>query len=295
VIPAELGYEKKRANVEGREMAYIEAGSGDPIVFLHGNPTSSYLWRNVIPHLEELGRCIAPDMIGMGNSQKLDDSGPDSYRFVEHRKYLYGLLEQLGVGENTVLVAHDWGGGFAFHWAQRNPDAVQGIAYMETIIQPLSWDDWPEAARGVFQGFRSPAGEGMVLEKNIFIEAVLPRSILRTLSDAEMDTYRAPYLEAGESRRPTLTWPRELPIDGEPDDVHQIVADYAHWLSKTDIPKLLVCGDPGSIMTGARLDFARSLKNQREVTVKGAHFIQEDSPDEIGAAVADFVKELRGG
>jgi haloalkane dehalogenase len=295
VVSSDLGYEKKRATIEGREMAYIEAGSGDPIVFFHGNPTSSYLWRNVIPHLEGLGRCIAPDMIGMGDSQKLEDSGPTSYRFVEHRKYLYGLLEHLGVGENVVLVGHDWGGAFAFHWAQRNPGAVQGIAYMETIIEPLSWDEWPEAARGIFQGFRSPAGEEMVLEKNIFIEAVLPRSILRDLSDAEMDAYRAPYLEAGESRRPTLTWPRELPIDGEPNDVHQIVADYAHWLSETDIPKLFICGDPGSIMIGPRLDFARSLKNQQEVTVKGAHFLQEDSPDEIGAAVAEFVKKVRAG
>ena len=295
MVSAELGYEKKRASVEGREMAYIEAGSGDPIVFLHGNPTSSYLWRNVIPHLEGLGRCIAADMIGMGDSNKLPDSGPNSYRFVEHRKYLYGLLEQLGVRDNVVVVGHDWGGAFAFHWAQRNPDAVQGIAYMETIVQPLSWADWPEAARGVFQGFRSPAGDEMVLEKNIFVEAVLPRSIIRQLSEAEMDAYRAPFLEPGESRRPTLTWPRELPIDGEPNDVHQIVADYAHWLSQTEIPKLLITGDPGSIMTGARLAFAQSLKNQREVTVKGAHFIQEDSPDEIGAAVADFVKELRGG
>ena len=295
MVSAELGYEKKRASVGGREMAYIEAGSGDPIVFLHGNPTSSYLWRNVIPHLEGLGRCIAADMIGMGDSNKLPDSGPNSYRFVEHRKYLYGLLEQLGVRDNVVVVGHDWGGAFAFHWAQRNPDAVQGIAYMETIVQPLSWADWPEAARGVFQGFRSPAGDEMVLEKNIFVEAVLPRSIIRQLSEAEMDAYRAPFLEPGESRRPTLTWPRELPIDGEPNDVHQIVADYAHWLSQTEIPKLLITGDPGSIMTGARLAFAQSLKNQREVTVKGAHFIQEDSPDEIGAAVADFVKELRGG
>ena len=234
-------------------------------------------------------------MIGMGDSDKLPDSGPDSYRFVEHRKYLYGLLDRLGVGENVVLVGHDWGGAFAFHWAQRNAGAVQGIAYMETIIQPLTWADWPEAARGVFHGFRSPAGEEMVLEKNIFVEAVLPRSIIRKLGEAEMDAYRAPYLEPGESRRPTLTWPREIPIEGEPDDVHQIVADYAHWLSETEIPKLFIRGDPGSIMIGDRLDFAQSLKNQREVTVKGAHFIQEDSPDEIGAAVADFVKELRGG
>ena len=195
MVSAELGYEKKRLSVEGREMAYIEAGSGDPIVFLHGNPTSSYLWRNVIPHLEGLGRCIAADMIGMGDSDKLPDSGPDSYRFVEHRKYLYGLLDRLGVGENVVLVGHDWGGAFAFHWAQRNAGAVQGIAYMETIIQPLTWADWPEAARGVFHGFRSPAGEEMVLEKNIFVEAVLPRSIIRKLGEAEMDAYRAPYLE----------------------------------------------------------------------------------------------------
>lgn len=282
----------KFVEVHGRKMAYVEAGSGDPIVFLHGNPTSSYLWRNVIPHLAPYGRCLAPDLIGMGESDKLPDSGPDSYRFVEHRRYLDVLLEQLGITDNVTFVIHDWGSALGFDWTNRHRDAVKGLAYMEAIVRPVSWSDWPEAARGMFEGLRSEAGEDMILTKNLFVEAMLPGSVLRTLTDEEMDAYRAPYRQPGEDRRPTLTWPREIPIDGHPADVSQIVTDYGQWLASSAVPKLLINAEPGAILNGAQLDFVRSWPNQQEVTVAGSHFLQEDSPDAIGAAIAQWYSEL---
>ncbi len=285
--------EKQFQEVHGRKMAFVESGEGDPIVFLHGNPTSSYLWRNVIPHLQGLGRCIAPDLIGMGDSDKLDDSGPDRYTFVEHRAYLDELLNRLGITENVILVVHDWGSALGFDWANRHREAVQGIVYMEAVVKPMEWDEWPEAAADIFRGFRSDAGENMVLEQNLFIEAVLPGSILRELTEEEMQAYRAPFLDAGEGRRPTLTWPRQIPLAGEPADVVDIVADYGAWLSGSDVPKLLINAEPGAILNGSVLEFARSWPNQTEVTVRGSHFIQEDSPDEIGEAAADFVSKLR--
>lgn len=288
-ISAAFPFDKQKLTVHGRSMAYVEVGAGDPIVLLHGNPTSSYLWRNVIPHLQDLGRCIVPDLIGMGDSDKLPDPGPDSYRFVEHRRYLDGLLAQLGVTERVVLVVHDWGSALGFDWANRHRDAVAGIAYMEAIVRPVTWAEWPEAARGVFQGFRSPAGEAMVLDKNVFVERVLPGSIIRPLDDAEMAEYRRPFLEPGEDRRPTLTWPRQIPIEGEPADVVAIAADYAAWLSTSTVPKLLVDAEPGAILKGAALEFCRTWPNQREVTVAGNHFLQEDSPDEIGTAIAEWI------
>ncbi len=288
MISAEQPHPKQYVEIHGRKMAYIEVGSGDPIVFLHGNPTSSYLWRNVIPHLETAGRCIAPDLIGMGDSQKLDDPGPGSYRFVEHRHYLDGLLEALGVDSNVTFVVHDWGSALGFDWANRHRNSIKGIAYMEAIVRPVTWDDWPEPAVSLFQNFRSPMGETMVLEKNIFVENVLPASVIRDLTDAEKAEYGRPYLEVGESRRPTLTWPREIPLEGEPADVTEIVQNYADWLSASDVPKLFVNADPGTILIGAQREFCRAWPNQTEVTVTGSHFIQEDSPDEIGAAIADW-------
>ena len=291
-MSANTPYEKKRAQVLGHTMAYVEIGQGDPIVFLHGNPTSSYLWRNIMPHLEDLGRCIAPDLIGMGDSDRLESSGPGSYRFVEHRQYLDGLLEALDVRQNVTFVIHDWGSALGFDWSNRHRDAVKGFAYMEAIVQPLTWAEFPEAARQVFQGFRSPAGEDMVLEKNIFVERVLPGSILRKLTDAEMDEYRRPYQDPGESRRPTLTWPREIPIDGEPSDVTEIVGNYGRWLAASEVPKLFINADPGAILTGSQREFCRSWPNQAEVTVQGVHFIQEDSPTEIGTAIAEWLQKL---
>jgi haloalkane dehalogenase len=277
-------YQKKYADVLGHRMAYVEVGQGDPIVFLHGNPTSSYLWRNIIPYLEQLGRCIAPDLVGMGDSAKLEGSG--HYRYAEHRTFLEALLAGLGVIHNVTLVLHDWGSALGFDWAFSHPGAIRGIAFMEAIVRPLSWKEWPEGAREIFQALRGPQGEEMVLQQNLFVERILPNAILRTLSEAEMTDYRKPFQEPGEGRRPTLTWPRELPIDGEPADVCTIVAQYGRWLANCDIPKLFINAEPGALLIGSQRDFVRSWSNQIEVTVSGRHFVQEDSPDAIGAAIA---------
>ena len=288
-IPATDLYERRRVAVIDSEMAYVDTGAGDPMVFLHGNPTSSYLWRNVIPHVEGLARCLAPDLLGMGESGK---SPSGSYRFVDHARYLDAWFEALGLTANVTLVGHDWGSALAFHWAHRHPDRVKGIAYMEAVVQPVTWEDWPEAARAIFQALRSPAGEEMILEKNVFVERILPGSVLRGLSDEEMAVYRRPYLEPGESRRPTLTWPREIPVEGEPADVVEIVGRYGEWLSASDVPKLFINAEPGAILIGRQREFCRAWPNQREVTVKGVHFIQEDSPDEIGQAIAGWLGRL---
>src|SRR5262245_3958055 len=294
MISAAFLYQKQRRRVLGREMAYVEVGEGDPIVLLHGNPTSSYLWRNVLPHLQPLGRCIAPDLIGMGDSDKLPDSGPGSYRFVEHRRYLDALLESLGVRERVTFVIHDWGSALGFDWSYRHRDAVKSIAYMEAIVQPQSWDHWDALnARSTLKALRSEAGETMVLQDNFFIEKILPMAILRTLSAEEMAAYRRPFAEPGEGRRPTLTWPREIPIDGDPADVAEIVANYADWLKKSDVPKLFVKAEPGALLAaGANLDAARAWPAVTEVTVRGIHFVQEDSPDDIGRAIAAWLGTL---
>ena len=280
---------RRTANVLDSEMTYVETGNGDPVVFLHGNPTSSYLWRNVIPHLSGQTRCLAPDLIGMGDSGKTPDG---SYRFADHARYLDAWFDALGLTERVVVVGHDWGSALGFDWACRHPERVKGIAYMEGIVRPMTWDEWPEQARNIFQAMRSPAGEEIVLQKNVFVERVLPASIMRTLADEEMDTYRRPYLEPGESRRPTLTWPRQIPLDGEPADVVELVQRYADWLAGSDLPKLFINADPGIILTGAQREFCRTWPNQREVTVQGLHFVQEDSPDEVGRAIADWYTSL---
>jgi len=292
MISADERYGKKQIEVLGKTMSYVEEGNGDPIVFLHGNPTSSYLWRNIIPHLTELGRCIAPDLIGMGDSDKLSGVGPDSYTFVEHRQYLDALLESLGVTDKVVFVIHDWGSSLGFDWAYRHPAATRGIAYMEAILYHYQWDEWPDAASNMFQALRSPAGETMILDKNVFVERILPGSVLREMTEEEMTVYRRPYLNPGEDRRATLTWPRQLPIEGEPADVVEIVENYGKFLAESNIPKLFINAEPGAILTGKARDYCRTWKNQMEVTVKGNHFIQEDSPDEIGQAIAQFVKNI---
>ena len=294
MVEAAERYEKKTVGVHGVPMAYVEVGQGRPIVLLHGNPTSSYLWRNVLPHLETLGRCLAPDLVGMGDSGRLPDSGPGRYSFDTHSRYLAGFLEQVGADEDVALVLHDWGSGLGFDWARQHPDAVRGIAYMEAIVAPFpSWDVWPEAARRVFQGMRSPAGEELVLERNVFVERILPASVLRGLTEQEMEVYRRPYREPGESRRPTLEWPRQLPFREEgPDDVVARVQAYADWLAGSAVPKLFVDADPGSILVGVQRELALTWPNQTVVKVAGSHFLQEDSPDEIGAAVADWLRDL---
>src|SRR5215472_924026 len=294
IISAAIPYQKQRRRVLGREMAYVEVGKGDPIVLLHGNPTSSYLWRNILPHLQPRGRCIAPDLIGMGDSDKLPDSGPGSYRFVEHRGYLDALLEALGVRERVTFVIHDWGSALGFDWVNRHREAVKGIAFMEAIVRPQGWDHWDKInMRPALQALRSAAGEDMVLRDNFFIETILPGAILRPLSGEEMAQYRRPFAEPGEGRRPTLTWPREIPIEGKPADVAAIVAAYADWLATSDVPKLFVKGEPGAILAvGTNLDFVRRWPAQTEVTVAGSHFLQEDAPDEIGRAIAGWMGAL---
>jgi len=283
---------KRYETVLGKQMAYIDEGTGDPIVFLHGNPTSSYLWRNVMPHLAGKGRLIAPDLIGMGDSEKLENSGPDRYTFVEHRKYLFALLDQLGVQENVTLVIHDWGSALGFHWAHQHPSAVKGIAFMEGMVAPIpSWDNFPQGFVEVFGGLRSPAGEAMVLENNMFVEGILPGAIIRQLTDEEMDEYRRPFANSGEDRRPTLTWPRQIPIAGEPADVVDIVGQYSAWLAETEIPKLFINAEPGALIIGPARDLVRSWPNLAETTVAGTHFIQEDSPDEIGKAISDWLPD----
>ena len=280
---------RRTVDVLDSEMRYVDTGDGDPVVFLHGNPTSSYLWRNVIPHLSGQARCLAPDLIGMGDSGKAPGG---SYRFADHARYLNAWFDALRLTERVVLVGHDWGSALGFDWACRHPDRVKGVAYMEGIVRPMQWDEWPEQARNIFQAMRSPAGEEIVLQKNVFVERVLPASIMRTLTDEEFAVYRRPYLEPGESRRPTLTWPRQIPLDGEPADVVELTQRYADWLAASDLPKLFINAEPGIILTGAQREFCRTWPNQREVTVRGLHFIQEDSPDEVGHTLAEWYASL---
>jgi haloalkane dehalogenase len=278
--------------IQGARMAYIDEGVGEAIVFQHGNPTSSYLWRNIMPYCRGFGRLVACDLIGMGDSAKLKESGPDRYTYLEQRDYLFGLWDYLSLGSQVTLVLHDWGSALGFDWARQNPERVRGIVYMEAIVQPLTWNDWPPNARKAFQAFRSLDGESMILDKNMFVERILPSSVLRELTEDVMAVYRAPFTEPGEGRRPTLTWPRQIPIERDPADVVKIVEDYGAWLSTCDTPKLFISAKPGSILTGCQRDFCRSWPNQTEVTVAGAHFIQEDSPHEIGAAIADWMQTL---
>jgi haloalkane dehalogenase len=288
VISAADPHPRQRVSVLDTEMSYVDTGVGDPVVFLHGNPTSSYLWRNVIPYVSTLGRCLAPDLVGMGRSGQ---SPARSYRFVDHARYLDAWFDALGLTKNVTLVLHDWGSALGFHRAARFPAHIKAIAYMEAIALPRQWDDFGDAT-AIFRALRSDAGEHMIFEDNFFVETILPRSTIRTLGDEEMAAYRAPFLERA-ARLPTLVWPRQIPIEGEPPDVTAVVEQYAEWLSHSDIPKLLIVGDPGAIITGRTRDFCRTWPKQREITVKGRHFLQEDSPHEIGAALADFVRQVR--
>ncbi|MCH2477474.1 MAG: haloalkane dehalogenase [Gammaproteobacteria bacterium] len=284
--------DKKKISIDGKEIAYRQQGSGEPIVFLHGNPTSSYLWRNITPYLHDQASCISMDLIGMGDSDKLDNPDTNSYRFEEHFYYVEKAIKALTNNKKITLVVHDWGSALGFHWSYKHPELIKGIAYMEAIVKEMTWDDWDKNAKSIFQGFRSDAGENLVLEKNYFVEKVLPGSIIRMLDADEMNEYRRPFLSSGEDRRPTLSWPREIPIEGEPGNVCQIVNEYAEWMKTNNIPKLFINAEPGAITTGKIRDFCRSWKNQTEVTVKGIHFIQEDSPDEIGKALSKWYKEL---
>ncbi len=286
--------QKKKVRVRGLDMAYYEAGRGDPIVFLHGNPTSSYLWRNVIPHVQHLGRCIAPDMLGMGDSDRLKDSGPGKYRFAVHRDYLFDLLAAIGVQRRVTLVVHDWGSGVGLSWAQRDPSRVRGLVYMEPILRSASLPPAPEPTTGLFATFRSAAGEHAVLDDNVFVEQLLIGGLQYYLTEEDKAEYRRPYLTPGESRRPTLEWPRELPLGGNPADTADLVASYTEWLrADAGIPKLFVRAVPGAIVASpAMLEFVRGFKNQREVTVYGSHYVQEVSPAAIGRAIAEWLPTL---
>ena len=293
MISASMPYGKCFKSIKGKSIAYIDVGDGAPIVLLHGNPTSSYLWRNVVPHLEGIGRVIVPDLIGHGDSEKLPDSeGPERYSFEISYEYLAGLLEELNITEDVTLVIHDWGSALGFHWAKHHPEAVKGIAYMEAIVCPVTWDDWPESARGIFKGFRSDKGEDLVLQRNMFVEAVLPSSVIRQMGEEEMNQYRKAFIRVAD-RQPTLNWPRQIPIDGEPPHMVDLVASYGEWMaSNQELPKLFINAAPGSILTGKARKFCRTWPNQKEVTVAGTHFIQEDSPAEIGIAVAEWLKTI---
>src|SRR5262245_11669600 len=280
---------RKRVRVLDTEMSYVDTGGGDPIVFLHGNPTSSFLWRNVIPYATAYGRCLAPALVGMGQS---GESRTHAYRFVDHSQYLDAWFDALGLNRNVVLVLHDWGSALGFYRAFRHRDQIQAIVYMEAIVQPRRWEDFPSGRDAMFRALRSEEGEHLVLDENFFIEVVLPKSIIRKLSDKEMAVYRAPFLDR-EARLPMLMWPRELPIDGAPADVVKIVESYGEWLAGSDLPKLFINVDPGAQIVGRIRDFCRAWSNQREVTVPGIHFVQEDSPDQIGAAIREFIGNLR--
>ncbi len=281
---------RKYVSVLDTQMAYVDVGDGDPIVFLHGNPTPSYLWRNVIPYLLPFGRCLAPDYVGMGNSGAAPDG---KYRFVDHQRYLDAWFDALGITKNVILIVHDWGSALGFAWAQRDPGRVKAIVYMEAIVRPFkSWDEWPDATRAFFQAQRSAAGEDLILRKNLFIEYLLP---LRNISAEAMETYRRHFRIPGPSRQPMLSWTRDLPIAGEPEDVVRIVDSYAQWLSASPVPKLFIDAEPGGFLIGAQREFCRSWPNQTTVTVNGSHFLQEDSPEEVGTAIARFVAKVIAG
>ena len=288
-----MDFDKSSVNIEGKKLAYIDVGEGTPIVMLHGNPTSSFLWRNIIPHLNDLGRVVVPDLIGHGDSDKLPVSmGPDRYKFENTFKYLDKLLNKLEINNDITLILHDWGSALGFYWAMKNPEKIKAICYMEAIVSPIDWSDWPEQARGIFKGFRSEKGEDLILKRNMFIEAVLPSSIIRKLTKDEMDEYRKPFLNESD-RQVTLNWPRQIPIEGEPSHMFRLVSSYADWISNDgDIPKLFINADPGSILIGKQREFCRGWKNQIEVTVNGLHFIQEDSPHEIGEAISSWMRNI---
>ena len=292
MINETMPYEKKFIDVESKKIAYIDEGHGDPIVLIHGNPTSSFLWRNIVPELLNSGRVIVPDLIGQGDSEKLPVSdGSDRYSLEVAYKYVDGLLQNIGAYNNVTLVIHDWGSGIGFLWAMRNPNAVKGVAYMEAIVKPMSWDDWPEGGVGIFKGFRSEKGEDLILNRNMFIEGVLPSSVIRELTEKEMNAYRATHIKE-EDRQPLLNWPRQIPLEGEPENIVSLVNDYGAFMSSSNIPKLFINAEPGSILLGKQREFCRSWPNQKEVTVKGIHFIQEDSPVEIGQAVAEWLETI---
>jgi len=287
-----MSTEKKYLEIFGKKMAYIDHGEGDSIVFLHGNPTSSFLWRNITPHLEGMGRIIVPDLIGMGDSEKLDGMDNPDYKYHGQYKYLSTLLDSLELGDQISLVIHDWGSAMGFQYARENSDLIKSISFMEAIVMPLKWDQWPENARNIFQLMRSDAGEEIVLEKNIFVERILLNDSANGFTEEEKAEYIRPFKNSGEDRRPTLTWPRQIPIEDEPSEVVEEVSKNAEFHKDSEIPKLFINAEPGSILIGDQREFVRSWNNLKEVSVKGNHFIQEHSPNEIGSHIKEFLNSI---
>ena len=287
-----MKYTKKYKDIKNSKMAFIDEGSGDTFLFLHGNPTSSFLWRNIAPHVEDIGRIVIPDLIGMGDSDKLEGVDNPGYKYHGQYSYLTALMDELDLGDNIHLIIHDWGSAMGFQFARENQDRIKTITYMEAIVMPLTWDQWPDPATKIFGLFRSEAGEELVLEKNFFVERILLADSSTGYTEEEKSEYIRPFINPGEDRRPTLTWPRQIPLDGEPSEVVDEVRLNAEFHKESDIPKLFINADPGSILIGDQREFARSWKNQTEITVSGNHFIQEDSSEEIGAALRNFVESL---
>jgi haloalkane dehalogenase len=287
-----MKYTKKYKDIKNSKMAFIDEGSGDTFLFLHGNPTSSFLWRNIAPHVEDIGRIVIPDLIGMGDSDKLEGVDNPGYKYHGQYSYLTALMDELDLGDNIHLIIHDWGSAMGFQFARENKDRIKSITYMEAIVMPLTWDQWPDPATKIFGLFRSEAGEELVLEKNFFVERILLADSSTGYTEEEKSEYIRPFINPGEDRRPTLTWPRQIPLDGEPSEVVEEVKLNAEFHKESDIPKLFINADPGSILIGDQREFARSWKNQTEITVSGNHFIQEDSSEEIGAALRNFVESL---
>jgi|TARA_B100001093_G_scaffold26725_1_gene23464 haloalkane dehalogenase len=287
-----MKYKKKYIQVKNKSMAYVDEGEGNTFLFLHGNPTSSFLWRNIAPHVEDIGRVVIPDLIGMGDSEKLDGVDNESYKYHGQYGYLTELLDNLDLGNNIHLIIHDWGSAMGFQFARENSERVKSITYMEAIVMPLTWEQWPDAATKIFQLFRSDAGEELVLEKNFFVERILLADSATGYTDEEKAEYIRPFFNEGEDRRPTLTWPRQIPLDGEPNEVVEEVRKNAEFHKDSEIPKLFINANPGSILVGEQREFARTWKNQTEITVNGNHFIQEDSSEEIGTALREFTKDL---
>jgi len=280
---------KNKIDIEGYDFAYFDIGQGNPVIFLHGNPTSSYLWRNIIPTIAHSYRCIVPDLIGMGDSDKIKDATIEDYSFLNHYKFLKIFLEKMNFNQKVFLVLHDWGSALGFNWAMENEEKIKGICYMESIVKPYSWNEFPSNSIPIFKKLRGKDGEKMILEDNLFIERILLKSIIRDLTEEEINSYRRPFSKNKIDRLPMLAWPRQLPIEGEPKEVFDIVSSYSNWFSKSLVNKLFINSKPGALMTRKIQDFCRNFKNQEEVIVKGIHFLQEDSSLEIAKHIKNWL------
>jgi len=277
--------ESKFLEVLDSKIHYLDQGEGTPFLFLHGNPTSNYLWRNIIPHVVPLGRIVAPDLIGMGKSGKPDID----YTFADHYRYMDAFIKELEL-QNVILVIHDWGSALGFNYAMQNPDNVKGIVFMEALYQPSSWKNFPSSAYLIFKLFRNPImGKLMIMNRNFFVEKVLPKFTVRQLTKEEMDHYRQPYPDK-KSRKPLYVWPNQIPIDGKPRETYDVVTQYNKFLQESEIPKLLLWAKPGAIITEQAVEWIKShFKNLEDNYIgKSLHYVQEDQPDAIGKAIKSW-------